>query len=240
MKVSDTSTYLEAVRAEPATMGEGHVCEHGVRWPHECKPCADAAWEASQAPPPAPASGETPTEESIRAYFNAVCPDTPLTNEAYIKAWKWNGCQPLMAEGWDFSREQERRAAAAESSREHADCDWLEMRAQLTAAEAAIEANDSDSIVASCNCFTKTHLAEHHKRGCKYRLIVERDAARADKERLDWLETLPTKAAFGKGPSGLFQFFDGYGDLAKPADSMRAAIDQAMRAMPTEKGEQAP
>lgn len=22
----------------------GHVCKHGVRWPHKCRPCADAAW----------------------------------------------------------------------------------------------------------------------------------------------------------------------------------------------------
>lgn len=23
----------------------GHVCKHGVRWPHPCVPCDDAAWE---------------------------------------------------------------------------------------------------------------------------------------------------------------------------------------------------
>jgi hypothetical protein len=23
----------------------GHVCKHGVRWPHRCDPCADAAWK---------------------------------------------------------------------------------------------------------------------------------------------------------------------------------------------------
>lgn len=26
-------------------ISRGHVCKHGVRWPHECKPCADASWE---------------------------------------------------------------------------------------------------------------------------------------------------------------------------------------------------
>lgn len=36
-------------------------------------------------------------------------------------------------------------------------------------------ANDSDSIVGSCNCGTKTPEIQHHKRGCKYRLIMERD-----------------------------------------------------------------
>lgn len=26
-------------------IGPGHVCKHGVRWPHPCVPCDDAAWE---------------------------------------------------------------------------------------------------------------------------------------------------------------------------------------------------
>ena len=40
-----------AGRAGSATdhdLGEirpGHVCKHGVRWPHPCGPCDDAAWE---------------------------------------------------------------------------------------------------------------------------------------------------------------------------------------------------
>jgi hypothetical protein len=25
-------------------IGPGHVCKHGVRWPHPCNPCDDAAW----------------------------------------------------------------------------------------------------------------------------------------------------------------------------------------------------
>lgn len=39
-------------------------------------------------------------------------------------------------------------------------------------------ANDSDSIIGSCNCLTKTPDIKFHKKGCKYRLIMERDAAR--------------------------------------------------------------
>lgn len=46
------------------------------------------------------------------------------------------------------------------------------------------DANDSDSIVASCNCFTKTPDIQFHKRGCKYRLIEERNAAEAERDRL--------------------------------------------------------
>ena len=34
---------------------------------------------------------------------------------------------------------------------------------------------ESDSIVASCNCNAKTNDPQHHAKGCKYRLICERD-----------------------------------------------------------------
>ena len=37
---------------------------------------------------------------------------------------------------------------------------------------------ETDSIVASCGCLTKTNDSQHHKPGCKYRLISERDEAR--------------------------------------------------------------
>lgn len=39
-------------------------------------------------------------------------------------------------------------------------------------------ATDSDSIVGACDCMAKTPDIQHHKRGCKYRLIMERDEAR--------------------------------------------------------------
>lgn len=39
-------------------------------------------------------------------------------------------------------------------------------------------ANDSDSIAGSCNCLTMSPDIRYHKRGCKYRLISERDALR--------------------------------------------------------------
>ena len=54
-----------------------------------------------------------------------------------------------------------------------------ERDAQLAAmAEHEAAALESDSIVASCNCGAKSPAIEHHKPGCKYRLIVERDQAR--------------------------------------------------------------
>jgi hypothetical protein len=46
-------------------------------------------------------------------------------------------------------------------------------------ADAELNSLESDSIVASCNCQTKTNEVAHHKPGCKYRLICERDAALA-------------------------------------------------------------
>lgn len=33
-------------------LGPGHVCKHGVRWPHACQPCDDAAWEERETPDP--------------------------------------------------------------------------------------------------------------------------------------------------------------------------------------------
>lgn len=39
-------------------------------------------------------------------------------------------------------------------------------------------ADDSDSTVGACNCLTKSPDIQYHKKGCKYRLIVERDEAR--------------------------------------------------------------
>ena len=63
-----------------------------------------------------------------------------------------------------------------------------ELRAKLAVHETAMrhakEALDSDLIVASCNCLTKTPDATHHKIGCKYRLIVERDSLRAERDEL--------------------------------------------------------
>lgn len=37
------------------------------------------------------------------------------------------------------------------------------------------ESMETDSIVASCGCLTKTNDPQHHKPGCKYRLIMERN-----------------------------------------------------------------
>ena len=37
------------------------------------------------------------------------------------------------------------------------------------------ESVKSDSIVASCNCNTKTPEVKYHAKGCKYRLISERN-----------------------------------------------------------------
>ena len=37
---------------------------------------------------------------------------------------------------------------------------------------------NSDSVIGSCNCLTKSPDFAHHKAGCKYRLIMERDRFR--------------------------------------------------------------
>lgn len=50
--------------------------------------------------------------------------------------------------------------------------------------ESQDRALDSDSIVASCNCQTKTPEVEHHAIGCKYRLLSERDVLRVENQKL--------------------------------------------------------
>lgn len=52
-------------------------------------------------------------------------------------------------------------------------------RLERDAAYAKLFADDSDSLVGSCNCLTKSPDIQYHKRGCKYRLISERNACRA-------------------------------------------------------------
>jgi len=77
------------------------------------------------------------------------------------------------------------RAASAMSDIHH----WTKMedkadqaealRAQLDAVRAVMNRGlDDDSIVGSCQCMTKTPEIQHHKPGCKYRLICERDECR--------------------------------------------------------------
>lgn len=51
------------------------------------------------------------------------------------------------------------------------------LRAMLAHDAALLE---DDSIVASCGCGVKTNEVKYHKPGCKYRLICERDDAKAD------------------------------------------------------------
>jgi hypothetical protein len=110
-----------------------------------------------------------PTPETT--LFNQTVRGTPIE-----KYWSALGkCEKL---------ERERDEANKRADSKHAL--WMmELRkvAELEAQVRAMLKNEaskleSDSIVASCNCDTKTPEIQHHKPGCKYRLIVERDEAR--------------------------------------------------------------
>jgi hypothetical protein len=48
--MNDKLERLVRLQADPDTgpIQRGHVCKHGVRWPHECRECADAAWDRHQ------------------------------------------------------------------------------------------------------------------------------------------------------------------------------------------------
>ena len=75
---------------------------------------------------------------------------------------------------------------------------WATLEQKALAMEAALSAvnaenlllrqkcfaDDCDSVVASCNCLTKSPEVQHHKKGCKYRLIMERVTSNAEVERL--------------------------------------------------------
>lgn len=39
-------------------IGPGHICKHGIRWPHACDECDEAAWSSRVRPPL-----RTPNEE---------------------------------------------------------------------------------------------------------------------------------------------------------------------------------
>lgn len=42
-----TDVYPAVADRDPdhGKIGSGHICKHGVRWPHPCEPCDDAVWE---------------------------------------------------------------------------------------------------------------------------------------------------------------------------------------------------
>lgn len=57
---------------------------------------------------------------------------------------------------------------------------------------------ESDSVLGSCNCDTKTPEIQFHKAGCKYRLISERDELRKKQKR--WDSNLHTPENYGLKP----------------------------------------
>jgi hypothetical protein len=40
------AAFRSAAPPTPTQEGPGHVCKHGIRWPHPCDDCDSAAWEA--------------------------------------------------------------------------------------------------------------------------------------------------------------------------------------------------
>lgn len=72
----------------------------------------------------------------------------------------------------DFARTLERELAAVTAERD-----------ALRAAFERDKNNDSDSPVGQCSCLTKSPDIRYHKKGCRYRLIMERDRMREALER---------------------------------------------------------
>ena len=86
---------------------------------------------------------------------------------------------------------------------------------------------ESDSIVSSCNCLTKTNEVKAHKPGCKYRLISERD------EALNVVHDICT--ALRKKDKSLptaAEVQDRIASLTEQLDAMREAVKAAHAALP--------
>jgi hypothetical protein len=84
-----------------------------------------------------------------------------------------------------MSEETKGTKIARENRKRCNDLTQEEREALLTQAALSVTRGlESDSIVAACNCLTKTPEVEHHKPGCKYRLIMERDMAREEAKSL--------------------------------------------------------
>ena len=75
---------------------------------------------------------------------------------------------------------------------------------------------ESDSIVGSCDCLTKTPEVKYHKPGCKYRLISERDEAR------DWQNVKVSKAGETHTLGTLIQLLERERDEALAANFRQA------------------
>lgn len=60
-------------------IGPGHVCKHGVRWPHACVPCDEAAWAMEKSrrehspPNPLPIAHEDREAALVEKVARALC-----------------------------------------------------------------------------------------------------------------------------------------------------------------------
>jgi len=96
--------------------------------------------------------------------------DRPYPSPEHTQRIQFEGCECVVMAPedyeslYDHARQLERELAARTEKR-----DALRLSFERDAAD------DSDSPGGHCTCLTKTPDIQHHKRGCKYRLIIERD-----------------------------------------------------------------
>lgn len=116
-----------------------------------------------------------------------------------------------------FELKAELAAARAESDRLRHDLAVMKERAEKTKERDRKEAL-SDSIVGACCCDTKTDVPERHHKGCKYRLIAERDAARSDADA--------QAAEFRRVNAALIEEQKAYAKLEEQLKRLREAKDE--------------
>lgn len=78
-----------------------------------------------------------------------------------------------------FQRNGHRLIEVVETKGAHVPAEARDLESENELLRQHMMANDSDSPVAACNCMTMSPEIRFHKNGCKYRLIMERDEARA-------------------------------------------------------------
>jgi len=68
----------------------GHICEHGIRWPHACQPCDDAAWTRHSMSASEPNAGclvDLPTEAMIVAGIAELDRTNPYDRDVVSNIW---------------------------------------------------------------------------------------------------------------------------------------------------------
>lgn len=120
---------------------------------------------------------------------------------------------------WEISKESVEKSSRSQDQR------IAELEAQLK----YFRAPDTDSVVSSCDCLAKTNAIVFHHKGCRYRLISERDSLAV---RVEELEAILSEHARGnvtfhleaKGLAARLKLQERVADLEKERDAYHSEL----------------